>query len=175
MNATPSIIIINRHIFPFFGTQISMECNDETDMILDFRSTLKKLRSLKRTSWLQERKMAFILLRKIISMFTFINGFMTNIHQTVLFLSKSPSLQNRQHQSRAADIFFFLKEHYLLIRHHLDRIKQNFGQTSPKKSVEQKHYAPFWVKQKGIWIPESAKVLLVETGIQVKESGIQVP
>lgn len=54
-------------------------------------------------------------------------------------------------------------------------MKQNFGQTSPKKSVEQKHYAPFWVKRKGIWIPESGKVLLVETGIQVKESGIQVP
>lgn len=43
---------------------------------------------------------------------------------------------------------FFLKGHHVLLRHHLDRIKQIFGLKSPQKRFEQKHHATFWVKQK---------------------------
>ena len=49
---------------------------------------------------------------------------------------------------QGCEYFFFLKGHHVLLRHHLDRIKHNFGRTSPQKRFEQKHHATFWVKQK---------------------------
>ena len=49
MKTTPSISIISRHIFPFFGTsRISMECNGEIDMIFGFQEYTEEIEKLKK-------------------------------------------------------------------------------------------------------------------------------
>ena len=40
--------IISRHIFPFFGSHISMECNGEIDMIFGFQEYTEEIEKLKK-------------------------------------------------------------------------------------------------------------------------------
>ena len=48
MKTTPSMTIISRHIFPFFGSHISVECNGEIDMIFGFQEYTEEIEKLKK-------------------------------------------------------------------------------------------------------------------------------
>lgn len=49
MKTTPNITIFSRHIFSCFGmSHISMECNDEIDMIFGFQEYTEEIEKLKK-------------------------------------------------------------------------------------------------------------------------------
>ena len=48
MKTTLNITIISRLIFPFFGTDISVECNDEIDIIFGFQEYTEEIEKLKK-------------------------------------------------------------------------------------------------------------------------------
>ena len=126
--------IISGHIFPFFGSHISMECNGEIDMIFGFQEYTEEIEKLKK-DLLAAREKNGIYIAEENYQYVYFNQWVYDNTLDGIIFSKSPSLQSRQHQSRAANIFFFLKGHHVLLRHHLDRIKQNFGRASPQKKV----------------------------------------
>ena len=48
MKTTLNITIISRLIFPFFGTDISVECNDEIDITFGFQEYTEEIEKLKK-------------------------------------------------------------------------------------------------------------------------------
>ena len=109
MKTTLNITIISRLIFPFFGTDISVECNDEIDIIFGFQEYTEEIEKLKK-DLLAAREKNGIYIAEENYQYVYFNQWVYDNTLDGIIFSKSPSLQSRQHQSRAANIFFSWKD-----------------------------------------------------------------
>ena len=110
MKTTPNITIISRFIFPFFGTShVSVECHDEIDIIFGFQEYTEEIEKLKK-DLLAAREKNGIYIAEENYQYVYFNQWVYDNTLDGIIFSKSPSLQSRQHQSRAANIFFSWKD-----------------------------------------------------------------
>lgn len=99
----------SRFIFPFFGTDISVECNDEIDIIFGFQEYTEEIEKLKK-DLLAAREKNGIYIAEENYQYVYFNQWVYDNTLDGIISSMSPSLQSRQHQSRAANIFFSWKD-----------------------------------------------------------------
>ena len=82
-----------------------MECNDEIDIIFGFQEYTEEIEKLKKDLLAAREKNGIYIAEENYQYVYFNQWVYDNTLDSIIF-SKSPSLQSRQHQSRAVNIFF---------------------------------------------------------------------
>ena len=171
MKTTLNITIISRLIFPFFGTDISVECNDEIDITFGFQEYTEEIEKLKKDLLAAREKNGIYIAEENYQYVYFNQWVYDNTLDSIIF--KQLIISPKQIASEQdCKYIFFLERTSCPTKTPSGSDKTKLGRTSPQKlpacrrllfpllqaeigdvcaqatqkRFEQKHHATFWVK-----------------------------